>query len=138
MDKASETMNKAIKKFGKQYMFIETAYPAHEYKNMKKKNQAYYLDAMRFPLSARGQTQFLRELIVMAKSNSKGNGGGVIWWFPESINPPSFKAQKRRGLRIPFKAWKNGATALFHLENDTSSMNLKAYAKESLRALSAD
>jgi arabinogalactan endo-1,4-beta-galactosidase len=92
MDKLRENLNQAALRFDKEIVVVETAYPWRPHGETKN---------MSWPMTPRGQEQFLRELVATVRATPNSRGKGVIWWYPESVRVP--------GLYT----WKGGDVALF-------------------------
>lgn len=107
MDNLRENLRVTTKKYGKDIMVVETAYP---YRGdwSKKKN-------MLWPVTPQGQYRFLVELVQTVRQVPEHRGIGVLYWYPESIPV--------KGLRI----WNGGSTALFDTQGNALPA-LKAFA----------
>ena len=107
MDNLCENLRATTKKYGKDIMVVETAYP---YRGdwSRKKN-------MLWPVTPQGQYRFLTELVRTIRQVPEHRGIGVLYWYPESIPV--------KGLRI----WNGGSTALFDTQGNTLPA-LKAFA----------
>ncbi|MHC4643145.1 MAG: glycoside hydrolase family 53 protein [Planctomycetota bacterium] len=107
MDNLLENLRETTKKYAKDIMVVETAYP---YRGdwSKKKN-------MLWPITQQGQYDFLVELVRAVRQVPENRGIGVLYWYPESIPV--------KGLRI----WNGGSTALFDTQGNALPA-LKAFA----------
>jgi len=93
MDKLRENLEQSARRFGKDIVVVETAYPwrtCGETQNMN------------WPMTPQGQEQFLRELVETVRATPDSLGRGVIWWYPESV--------RVKGLSV----WMDGDVALFN------------------------
>jgi len=91
-----QTLNMAAKRTGKPVMVVETAYP---WKSLSDWNEG--AEYLRWPLSAKGQSDFMRAVTSTVRNVPNGQGLGVMWWFPESV------------LTKDLNVWKGGDCALF-------------------------
>lgn len=87
-------VDEVIKKYGKDVLIAEVAYPWKQAMDPQHENQTW-------PLTPRGQEQFVRDLMAVVRDAPNGRAIGVVWWYPESIQV--------KGLQI----WERGAKALF-------------------------
>jgi arabinogalactan endo-1,4-beta-galactosidase len=98
MDNLTENLRETAKKYRKDIMVVETAYP-YMGDWSKKKN-------MIWPVTPHGQYQFLVDLVQAVRQVPEHRGIGVLYWYPESIPV--------KGLRI----WNGGSTALFDTQGN--------------------
>ena len=107
MDNLRENLRETVKKYGKDIMVVETAYPYRGDWSGKKN--------MLWPVTQQGQYQFLVDLVRCVRQVPENRGIGVLYWYPESIPV--------KGLRI----WNGGSTALFDTQGNALPA-LKAFA----------
>ncbi|MBC8109251.1 MAG: glycosyl hydrolase 53 family protein [Anaerolineae bacterium] len=87
-------IDEVIKKYGKDVLIAEVAYPWKQAMDPQHENQTW-------PLTPQGQEQFVRDLMALVRGEPNGRAIGAVWWYPESIQV--------KGLQI----WERGAKALF-------------------------
>lgn len=104
MTELKDNLARTAKKFKKDILVVETAYPWQDVPNFE--SRAERLDAMTWEKSPAGQKAFLEELIQTIRTTPDGRGVGVLWWYPESV--PTTQSG----------GWNGGITALFDKEGN--------------------
>ncbi len=104
MAELENTLTRTAKKFNKDIVVVETAYPNRNVEPFE--DRADRKDAMIWDTSPEGQSAFLKALIETVRKTPDNRGRGVLWWYPESIP-----------TRQP-GGWYNGAMALFDAQGN--------------------
>jgi len=115
LEDLERNLKQTVRLFQKDIVIVETAYPWRYYDDWKMKKEKKKKH-MIWPMTPKGQKQFLSELITTVLSIPEGRGKGVIWWYPESIPV--------NNLRV----WRNGAMALFDQDGNMLPA-VKAFSK---------
>jgi len=97
LDNVRDTLAQTARRYGKDIVVIETAYP------WKDVNRWAAKPHMAWPVSPQGQRAFLGDLIRAVRETPDERGLGVVYWHPESVPPPAGRG----------RAWHGGAMALF-------------------------
>ncbi|MGA2499147.1 MAG: glycosyl hydrolase 53 family protein, partial [Tepidisphaeraceae bacterium] len=94
LTKLRNNLNDLAKRYGKDIIVVETAYPWSE-KGVDRKLGL----GEKFPASPEGQKVFLTELLKTVKQVPGGRGKGIFWWEPAWIpTPKSGSGWGHRGL----------------------------------------
>jgi len=94
-----ENLHSTARKFGKDIVVVETAYPHRAVKPSAKLE--WKAGNLAWPQTSEGQKAYVEQLVKAVQSTPDGRGIGVMWWFPEAIPV--------KGLRV----WFGGGMALF-------------------------
>lgn len=85
MENLRDTLAETIKRYHKDVMVVETAYPSRAGRGPI----AAAAKNMIWPMTPEGQKQFLTELIRTVKAAPEGRGIGVNYWHPEATFVPN-------------------------------------------------
>jgi arabinogalactan endo-1,4-beta-galactosidase len=75
-------LNATALRYDLDLMVVETSYP---WRSGGWEGLGVDSSAMAWPISAQGQSVFLRDLITAVRNTQQHHGTGVVWWYPESV-----------------------------------------------------
>jgi arabinogalactan endo-1,4-beta-galactosidase len=98
LDHVKKTFEMAALTYGKPIVIAETAYPFVEAPTWNGQRKS-----LTRPLTPAGQKLFLEDLLQLVRATPHGLGGGILYWYPESVPPKNTLG----------RMWNDGNAAMF-------------------------